>query len=82
MHWAVRNKKEPMLEASDLNLNHKVADCSQKIKNNNGGMLDDRNGLGNFDPSDGKLHAPKSPDSPGKVVSDISCLIDNSLAIL
>lgn len=71
MHWAVRSKKEPMLEASDLNLNHKVADSSQKIENNNGGMLGDRSGLGGFDPSDGKLLSPKSPDSPG--FSDPNC---------
>ncbi|KAJ6661565.1 hypothetical protein lerEdw1_013804 [Lerista edwardsae] len=71
MHWAVRSKKEPMLEASDLNLNHKVADCSQKIENNNGGILDDRSGLGDFDLSEGKLLSPKSPGSPG--FSDPNC---------
>lgn len=67
MHWAVRGKKEPMLEAPDLNLNHKKAnECLQEVENNNGGLLEDQNGPGDFDPSDGKLLSPKSPDFPGK----------------
>ncbi|XP_053166690.1 dnaJ homolog subfamily C member 12 isoform X2 [Hemicordylus capensis] len=66
MHWAVRGKKEPMLEESDLNLNHKMTDdCPQKVDNNNSGFLDDRRKLEEFEPSDGKLLSPKSPDSPG-----------------
>lgn len=60
MHWAVKGKKEPMLEAPDLNLNPKMAS-----ENNNGGSLEDRSGLGDFDHSDGKLLSPKSPDFPG-----------------
>ncbi|XP_062989125.1 dnaJ homolog subfamily C member 12 [Elgaria multicarinata webbii] len=65
MHWAVRSKKEPMLEAPDLNLNDKMSEgCSQKAENNNGELLGDRKGQGDFDPTDEKLLSPKSPDSP------------------
>ncbi|XP_053166693.1 dnaJ homolog subfamily C member 12 isoform X4 [Hemicordylus capensis] len=36
-----------------------------KVDNNNSGFLDDRRKLEEFEPSDGKLLSPKSPDSPG-----------------
>uniref|UniRef100_A0A8D0BNH0 DnaJ homolog subfamily C member 12 n=1 Tax=Salvator merianae TaxID=96440 RepID=A0A8D0BNH0_SALMN len=66
MHWAVRGKKEPMLEAPDLNLNDKRADnCSQKTANSNGEVLNNRKELENSDPSDENLISPKSPDVPG-----------------
>ncbi|XP_033004835.1 dnaJ homolog subfamily C member 12 isoform X1 [Lacerta agilis] len=66
MHWAVRGKKEPMLEAPVLNLNDKMADnFPQKSENNNHEQLDDQRGLEDFDPTAGKLLSPKSPDSPG-----------------
>ncbi|XP_060097106.1 dnaJ homolog subfamily C member 12 [Heteronotia binoei] len=66
MHWAVKGKKEPMLEAPDLNLNHKKTnECLQGAENNNGGLLENQTGPGDFDPSDGKLLSPKSPDIPG-----------------
>ncbi|XP_015278684.1 PREDICTED: dnaJ homolog subfamily C member 12 [Gekko japonicus] len=66
MHWAVRGKKEPMLEAPDLNLNHKKTnECLQEVGDNNGRLLEDQSGPRDFDPSDGKLLLPKSPDFPG-----------------
>ncbi|KAF7247194.1 hypothetical protein EYD10_06628 [Varanus komodoensis] len=68
MHWAVRGKKEPMLEAPDLNLNDSH---SQKAENKNAEVLDERKGLGASGPMDGKLLSPKSPDSPG--FSDLNC---------
>nr|XP_060624901.1 dnaJ homolog subfamily C member 12 [Anolis sagrei ordinatus] len=70
MHWAVKGKKEPMLEAPDLPLNNKKAgDCFQKEEHNHGELLDDKKELEGFAPSDDI--SPKSPGSPG--FSDLNC---------
>ena len=67
MHWAVRDKKEPMLEAPDVNLNDQVADnCCQKDENSQGKSPSERKVLGGFEPSEEMLLSSKSPDSPGK----------------
>ncbi|XP_063163624.1 dnaJ homolog subfamily C member 12 [Candoia aspera] len=72
MHWAVRDKKEPMLDAPDSNLNDKMADnFSLKAEINNDDLLDDRKGPEDFCICDGKPMSPKSPDSPG--FSDRNC---------
>ncbi|KAM6443307.1 dnaJ homolog subfamily C member 12 [Liasis olivaceus] len=72
MHWAVRDKKEPMLDAPDSNLNGKMADhFSLKAEINSDDLLDDRKGLEDFHSCDEKLMSPKSPDSPG--FSDPNC---------
>ncbi|XP_003223726.1 dnaJ homolog subfamily C member 12 [Anolis carolinensis] len=70
MHWAVKGKKEPMLEAPGLPLNDKKAgDFSQKEEHNHGELLDDKKELEGFAPSDDI--SPKSPDTPG--FSDLNC---------
>ncbi|KAJ7324278.1 hypothetical protein JRQ81_017298 [Phrynocephalus forsythii] len=72
MHWAIRGKKEPMLEAPEVNLNGKlVNDCGQKAENNMSESLGERKVLGNVEPSEEMLLSTKSPDSPG--YSDLNC---------
>uniref|UniRef100_A0A6J0UYS9 DnaJ homolog subfamily C member 12 n=1 Tax=Pogona vitticeps TaxID=103695 RepID=A0A6J0UYS9_9SAUR len=72
MHWAVRDKKEPMLEAPDVNLNDQVADnCCQKDENSQGKSPSERKVLGGFEPSEEMLLSSKSPDSPR--YSDLNC---------
>ncbi|KAM3835759.1 dnaJ homolog subfamily C member 12 isoform 2-T2 [Vipera latastei] len=67
MHWAVRDKKEPMLDAPDSNHNDKMADhCSLKTEINRDDLFQDRKEMEDFQIFDGKPMSPKSPDSPGK----------------
>ncbi|XP_058044595.1 dnaJ homolog subfamily C member 12 [Ahaetulla prasina] len=65
MHWAVRDKKEPMLDAPDSNRNDKMADnFSLKTEINGDDLFNERKEMEDFQIFDGKPMSPKSPDSP------------------
>uniref|UniRef100_A0A8D0G8A7 DnaJ homolog subfamily C member 12 n=1 Tax=Sphenodon punctatus TaxID=8508 RepID=A0A8D0G8A7_SPHPU len=66
MHWAVRNKKEPMLEAPGLNINDNNENWPHQTGKNKGGLLDDRREQDDLESFDEKSLSPKSPDSPSK----------------
>lgn len=67
MHWAVRDKKEPMLDAPDSNRKDKMTNnFSLKTEINGDDLFNDRKEMEDFQIFDGKPLSPKSPDSPGK----------------
>ncbi|XP_026502635.1 dnaJ homolog subfamily C member 12-like [Terrapene carolina triunguis] len=66
MHWAVRSKKEPMLEAPELNNSNNITNdtWAQQTENNKDGLSDKRREQDDAETSDEKPQSPKSPDSP------------------
>uniref|UniRef100_A0A8C8R4M1 DnaJ homolog subfamily C member 12 n=1 Tax=Pelusios castaneus TaxID=367368 RepID=A0A8C8R4M1_9SAUR len=73
MHWAVRSKKEPMLEAPDLHNSNNITNdnCAQETENNKDGLSDKRREQDDAETSDEQPQLPKSPDSPSFL--DASC---------
>ncbi|XP_074856300.1 dnaJ homolog subfamily C member 12 isoform X2 [Carettochelys insculpta] len=66
MHWAVRSKKEPMLEAPELNNSSNITNDigAQQTENNKDESSDERREQDSAETSDEILQSPKSPDSP------------------
>ncbi|KAM7169924.1 dnaJ homolog subfamily C member 12 isoform 2-T2 [Macrochelys suwanniensis] len=66
MHWAIRSKKEPMLEAPELNNSNNITNdtWAQQTENNKDGLSDERREQDDVETSDEKPQSPKSPDSP------------------
>lgn len=66
MHWAVRSKKEAMLEAPELNNSNNVTNdiWAQQTENNKDGLSDERWEQDDAEITDEKPQLPKSPDSP------------------
>ncbi|KAH1168491.1 dnaJ homolog subfamily C member 12 [Mauremys mutica] len=66
MHWAVRSKKEPMLEAPELNNSNNITNdtWAQQTENNKDGLSAERREQDDAKTSDEKPQSPKSPDSP------------------
>ncbi|XP_065264187.1 LOW QUALITY PROTEIN: dnaJ homolog subfamily C member 12 [Emys orbicularis] len=66
MHWAIRSKKEPMLEAPELNNSNNITNdtWAQQTENNKDGLSDKRREQDDAETSDEKPQSPKSPDSP------------------
>ncbi|KAM9133434.1 dnaJ homolog subfamily C member 12 isoform 1-T2 [Pangshura tecta] len=66
MHWAVRSKKEPMLEAPELNTSNNITNdtWAQQTENNKDGLSAERREQDDAETSDEKPQSPKSPDSP------------------
>uniref|UniRef100_A0A452GPU6 DnaJ homolog subfamily C member 12 n=1 Tax=Gopherus agassizii TaxID=38772 RepID=A0A452GPU6_9SAUR len=66
MHWAVRSKKEPMLEAPELNNSSNITNdtWAQQTENNKDGLSAERREQDDAETSDEKPQSPKSPDSP------------------
>ncbi|XP_053891197.1 dnaJ homolog subfamily C member 12 isoform X3 [Malaclemys terrapin pileata] len=66
MHWAVRSKKEPMLEAPELNHSNDITNdtWAQQTENNKEGLSDKRREQDAAETSDEKPQSAKSPDSP------------------
>uniref|UniRef100_A0A8C3T2K9 DnaJ heat shock protein family (Hsp40) member C12 n=1 Tax=Chelydra serpentina TaxID=8475 RepID=A0A8C3T2K9_CHESE len=66
MHWAIRSKKEPMLEAPELNNSNNITNdtWAQQTENNKDGLSDERREQDDAETSDEKPQSPKSPDSP------------------
>ncbi|XP_074814973.1 dnaJ homolog subfamily C member 12 isoform X1 [Natator depressus] len=74
MHWAVRSKKEPMLEAPELNNSNNITNATwaQQAENSKDGLSDERREQDDAETSGEKPQSPKSPDSPRFL--DANCL--------
>ncbi|XP_067408710.1 dnaJ homolog subfamily C member 12 isoform X2 [Emydura macquarii macquarii] len=73
MHWAVRSKKEPMLEAPDLNNSNNITNgiWAQETENNKDELSDERKEQDDAETSDEKPQLPKNPNSPS--LFDANC---------
>ncbi|CAM4581835.1 dnaJ homolog subfamily C member 12 isoform X1 [Lepidochelys kempii] len=74
MHWAVRSKKEPMLEAPELNNSNNITNdtWAQQAENSKDGLSDERREQDDAETFGEKPQSPKSPDSPRFL--DSNCL--------